>query len=77
MVDMNKSVLERNKRRAIIRYDKKGITILCNVGHLLERNNFKDMIFAGSMLEANLSFRHEGDIFDRMARGCQGTGHND
>ena len=64
-------------RGAIVRMDKKGVTILCNRGHLLEYHVFKDMIWAGSMLEADLAFRHEGDRFDRAAERCQGYGHED
>lgn len=68
-------------RKAIIRYDKKGVTILCNRGHLIERYNFADMIFAGSQLEADLAYveydrRNTGTSrFDRLAEKCQGAGH--
>lgn len=66
--------VESPKRRAVIRYTKTHVLVLCPLGHLLESHKL-DSSFAGSMLEAELSSRHEGDRFDRMAELCTGHGH--
>ena len=63
-------------RHAIIRINKRKntVTVLCDFGHLLE-HHYLDNTFGGSMLEADLAFRHEGDRFDRAAQRCKGYGH--
>jgi len=62
--------------RAQIRVTKTHILVFCNLGHLIESHKInKD--FGGSSLEAELSFRHEGDRFDRVASRCQGFGHKE
>jgi len=62
--------------RAIIRHNKKYgyISVLCPIGHLLEAHKL-DRNFGGSMFEAELAFRCEGDRFDRLANCCNGAGH--
>jgi len=59
---------------AIIRHTGTHIVILCELGHLIESHKL-DTTFGGSMFEAELSFRHAGDRFDRLALRCNGNGH--
>lgn len=64
---------------AIIRHNdfgRKGryIVVLCPLGHIVETHKL-DRNYAGSMLECELSNRHEGDRFDRLAAKCDGHGH--
>ena len=67
-------------RRAVLRYEKDGrISVMCNIGHLLESINTKEKYYAGSMTQMHVSWHsHEvGDIYDRMATRCQGFGHTE
>jgi len=64
-----------NSRRAQIRIMGKHMLVLCNKGHLLESHKL-NRNFAGSVLQSELTFRHVGDRFDRLARACRGYGHN-
>ena len=59
---------------AIIRHTKTHILVLCPLGHLIESHKH-DRNFGGSSMEAELTFRHEGDRFDRLAARCNGYGH--
>ena len=61
-------------RKAIIRRTEHTTVIICNLGHLLERY-IHDRNYGGSMIEAELAFRHDGDRFDRLASRCKGAGH--
>ena len=60
-------------KRAIIRVTKTHVLVLCPLGHLIESEERKS--FGGSAFEADLSFRYEGDRFDRLAQKCKGMGH--
>ena len=59
--------------RAQIRHSKTHIYVVCEMGHLITLCSLKD--WAGSMFEAECSFHHEGDRFERLASKCQGYGH--
>ena len=72
MMNVARSV--KKIRRAQVRWTKTHVLILCDLGHLIESHKV-DRNFGGSAFEAELSFRHEGDRFDRLARKCQGFGH--
>jgi len=62
--------------RAIVRFSKKHVSILCDQGHLLDSHKLGPRSgFAGSNIEAEISFRHKGDRLDRLARACLGAGH--
>ncbi len=61
-------------QKAIIRYGKTHISILCPIGHLIEAHKL-DNSFGGSAFEAELAHRRPGDRFDRLAAKCKGAGH--
>lgn len=65
---------QKNANRAIIRYNKTHVFVVCPLGHILTSTKM-GRSFAGSMMEADISFRHDGDRFDRMAEKCKGYGH--
>jgi len=65
---------QERKPRAIVRYGKKHVLILCPQGHLIESHKL-DRTYGGSPLESELSSRHYGDRFDRLAWSCKGAGH--
>ena len=60
--------------KAIIRFTKGYVVVLCELGHILESHKI-DKFFSGSMLKADISFRHDGDRFDIASDRCQGAGH--
>jgi hypothetical protein len=62
------------ERKAIIRVSDKYITVLCNLGHILESHKL-DENFGGSMLEADWSFGELQERGNRLAAKCQGFGH--
>ena len=66
----------KENKRAIIRFSKDGkrVLVLCHLGHLITGHKL-DNTFGGSMFEADLSFREEGDRFDIASENCQGYGH--
>lgn len=60
---------------AILRINKDGsLVVMCPLGHLVESWSKKEM-YGGSMISAELSFKHDGDRFDRLAAKCKGYGH--
>ena len=69
-----KPKLKPERERAIVRHDKKHISILCAQGHLIEWHKL-DRSYGGSSLESELGSRHYGDRFDRLAWACKGAGH--
>jgi len=62
------------KMKAIIRFTKTHVLVLCELGHLIEASPLgKD--FAGSNFEAEVTFHCENDRFERLAKNCKGYGH--
>ena len=63
------------RRKAIIRFTNGYITVLCNIGHLLESHKL-DENFGGSVIEADLAFGEMQLRGNRLAEKCQGYGHS-
>ena len=62
--------------RAVIRYNRDYVSVLCPIGHVLETRKL-DATLAGSAFAAELTSYHHGreTRFDRLAASCDGAGH--
>jgi hypothetical protein len=62
--------------RAIVRFGKTHVSVLCPIGHLICAR-FLDRTWGGSWLEAEIGAHIAGlpNSLDRQAERCDGAGH--